>query len=68
MSDRTRDEFNPDELGMAFEHPSEVVNDPDLTINGKRAILRGSNACAIEASPDLRAGRKGSPAARTLDR
>ena len=33
--------FDPDELGLAFEHPSEVVNDPDLTINEKRAMLRG---------------------------
>jgi hypothetical protein len=40
----------------AFEHPQHVVNDPDLTLNEKRAILSSwaSDACAIEASPDLR--------------
>src|SRR3954471_16042845 len=62
----------------AFGHPSEVVNDPDLTVNEKRAILASwaSDACAIEAAPDLRVGPRGSPvrfddimdALRTLDR
>jgi hypothetical protein len=41
---------------QAFEHPSEVVNDHDLTLNEKRAILASwaSDACAIEAVPTLR--------------
>jgi hypothetical protein len=41
---------------QAFEHPSLVVNDPDLTLNEKRAILASwaSDACAIEAAPALR--------------
>jgi hypothetical protein len=41
---------------QAFEHPSHVVNDPDLTLNEKRAILASwaSDACAPEASPRLR--------------
>jgi hypothetical protein len=41
---------------QAFEHPSRVVNDPDLTLNEKRAILASwaSDACAIEAAPSLR--------------
>lgn len=41
---------------QAFEHPSHVVNDPDLTLNEKRAILASwaSDACAIEATPSLR--------------
>jgi hypothetical protein len=47
---------------QAFEHPSDVVNDPDLTLNEKRAILASwaSDACAIEAAPTLRCipGRK----------
>jgi hypothetical protein len=40
----------------AFEHPRHVVEDPDLTLNEKRAILasRASDACAIEAAPALR--------------
>jgi hypothetical protein len=41
---------------QAFEHPSHVVNDPDLTLNEKRAILASwaSDACALEAAPELR--------------
>lgn len=40
----------------AFAHPQQVVNDPDLTINEKRAILASwaSDACAVEAMPGLR--------------
>ena len=81
MNDRMHDDFNLDELlhpANAFGHPSEVVNDPDLTLNEKRAILASwaSDACAIEAAPELRAWPQGSPvrfddimdALRTLDR
>ena len=41
---------------QAFLHPSEVVHDPDLTLNEKRAILASwaSDACAVEAAPALR--------------
>src|SRR3954470_12082920 len=41
---------------QAFLHPSEVVHDPDLTLNEKRAILASwaSDACTIEAAPALR--------------
>jgi hypothetical protein len=63
---------------QAFENPAAVVNDPDLTVNEKRAILasRASDACAVEAAPDLRAGPQGSgvrfddimDALRTLDK
>jgi hypothetical protein len=63
----------------AFEHPSQVVNDPDLTLNEKRAILASwaSDACAIEAAPSLRCapgGKRPVPfddvmeALRTLDK
>ena len=40
----------------AFSHPQEVVGDPDLSINEKRAILASwaSDACAVEAMPGLR--------------
>lgn len=81
MNDRTDDTLNLDELlhpANAFGHPSEVIDDPDLTLNEKRAILASwaSDACAIEAAPDLRAGPRGAPvpfdeimeALRTLDR
>ena len=45
--------FHP---GQAFDHPNEVVEDPDLTLNEKRAILASwaSDACAVEAAPALR--------------
>ena len=40
----------------AFAHPSDVVRDPDLTLNEKRAILASwaSDACAVESAPALR--------------
>jgi hypothetical protein len=40
----------------AFAHPMAVVNDPDLTLNEKRALLASwaSDACAVEAAPELR--------------
>jgi hypothetical protein len=64
---------------QAFEHPQRVVDDPDLTINKKRAILASwaSDACAVEAAPALRcapgSGRSVSvdeilDALRTLDK
>ncbi len=81
MIDRMDDNFSLDELlhpANAFRHPSEVVNDPDLTLNEKRAILASwaSDACAIEAAPELRARPQGAPvrfedimdALRTLDK
>jgi len=51
--------WDPNDLlhpAQAFEHPSHVVNDPDLTLNEKRAILASwaSDACAPEAAPHLR--------------
>jgi hypothetical protein len=54
-----RDAWDPNDLlhpALAFEHPSHVVNDPDLTLNEKRAILASwaSDACALEAAPHLR--------------
>lgn len=40
----------------AFAHPMDVVRDADLTLNEKRAILASwaSDACALEAAPELR--------------
>jgi hypothetical protein len=80
MNDRIED-ITLDELlhpANAFSHPSEVVDDPDLTLNEKRAILASwaSDACAIEAAPELRAGPRGRAvrfdeimeALRTLDK
>jgi hypothetical protein len=41
---------------QVFQHPRDVVSDPDLSHNEKRAILASwaSDACAIEAAPALR--------------
>lgn len=76
-----RSEFDLDALlhpAQAFQHPRDVVSDPDLTLNEKRAILASwaSDACAIEAAPDLRSNPGGATvrfddimeALRTLDR
>jgi hypothetical protein len=75
------DAFDLDALlhpASAFHHPSQVVNDADLTLNEKRAILASwaSDACAVEAAPALRQGSGGRvvpfddimEALRTLDR
>src|ERR1700741_4803982 len=63
MNDRTCDDYDLNQLlhpANAFGHPREVVDDPDLTLNEKRAILASwaSDACAIEAAPELRSGPK----------
>jgi hypothetical protein len=77
-----RDGWDPNDLlhpAHAFEHPSHVVNDPDLTLNEKRAILASwaSDACTLEAAPQLRRARGGKQpvlfddvmeALRTLDK
>jgi hypothetical protein len=62
----------------AFTHPLEVVNDADLTLSEKRAILASwaSDACAVEAAPALRRAPRSAPvkfddimdALRELDR
>jgi hypothetical protein len=58
-STRVDDGFDLEALlhpAQAFAHPLAVVNDPDLTLNEKRAILASwaSDACAVEAAPELR--------------
>jgi hypothetical protein len=65
MNDRSCENFDLDEFlhpAQAFNHPSEVVNDPDLTLDEKRAILASwaSDACAVEAAPELRSAPPGS--------
>jgi hypothetical protein len=75
-------ELELDELlhpAHAFDHPRDVVSDPDLTLNEKRAILASwaSDACAVEAAPALRQAPGGArivsvdeilESLRTLDR
>jgi hypothetical protein len=63
---------------QVFDRPIDVLSDPDLSLNEKRAILASwaSDACAIEASPALRRTPKGGvvtfdeimDALRSLDR
>jgi hypothetical protein len=57
-------ELNLDDLWRpadVFTHPQEVVCDPDLSVNEKRAILASwaSDACAVEAMPGLRRPQAG---------
>jgi hypothetical protein len=57
--DRHDDTFDLTTLlhpAQAFAQPTDVVDDPDLTLSEKRAILSAwaSDACAIEAAPALR--------------
>lgn len=59
MQSENRKDFDLDRLlhpAGAFRTPMEVVSDPDMTTQEKRAILASwaSDACAVEASPDLR--------------
>ena len=59
VSSSIRDTLDLDSLlhpANAFGHPMDVVRDDDLTLNEKRAILASwaSDACAVEAAPDLR--------------
>src|SRR4051794_24691228 len=64
MTNRDDSQAKPFDLGLddlpapasVFDHPRDVVEDPDLTINEKRAILAAwaSDACAIEAMSALR--------------
>jgi hypothetical protein len=51
--------FELDQLlnpAAVFDHPRDVLNDPDLTREEKRAILSAwaSDACAVESMPALR--------------
>lgn len=48
----------------AFARPSDIVDDPDLTLNEKRAILASwaSDACAAAANPILRQATDGGTA------
>ena len=70
LEQNNEDSFDLDDLlhpAQAFSHPADVVNDPDLTLNEKRAILASwaSDACAIESVPALRRApaKGGSPVA-----
>ena len=62
-------QFDLDELlhpAQAFDHPRDVVNDADLTLGEKRAILASwaSDACAVEAGSKGLTGSKAPDAAK----
>ena len=64
MQSENRKDFDLDRLlhpAGAFRTPMEVANDPDMTAQEKRAILASwaSDACAVEASPELRRPQSG---------
>jgi hypothetical protein len=52
-------EFELDQLlnpSAVFDHPRDVLNDPDLTRQEKRAILSSwaSDVCAVQSAPSPR--------------
>ena len=68
----TEDRLDLDALlhpAQAFAHPRDVVDDPDLTLSEKRAILAAwaSDACAVEAAPALRRVPRGGRTVRFDD-
>lgn len=59
LSARARENLELDALlhpARAFAHPKDVVRATSLSLNEKRAILASwaSDACAVEAAPELR--------------
>jgi hypothetical protein len=61
MTDTLRSLYAPEIRALlhpsrAFDHPRDVLNDPELTTYEKRAILSAwaSDACAVESHPSLR--------------
>jgi hypothetical protein len=71
-SNRHDDRFELDALlhpAGAFAHPMNVVEDPDLTLNEKRAILSSwaSDVCAVEEALDLRQPHGGTAPVRFDD-
>ena len=61
-----KDPFGIEKLlhpSLSYSHPSEVLSDPELGLNEKRAVLASwaSDACAIEAAPSLRLAGDGPP-------
>ena len=59
MQSENRKDFDLDRLlhpAGAFRTPMEVVQDPDMTTQEKRAILASwaSDACAVEDFPEFR--------------
>ena len=59
MQTQNRKDFDLDRLlhpAGAFRTPMEVVNDPDMTVQEKRAILASwaSDAAAVPSNPALR--------------
>jgi len=61
-----KDAFGIEKLlrpSLSYSHPREVLADQELGLNEKRAVLAAwaSDACALEAAPDLRQAGDGAP-------
>jgi len=61
-----KDPFGIEKLlhpALSYSHPSEVLSDPELGLNEKRAVLASwaSDTCAVEAVPELRQDGNGPP-------
>ena len=64
MTEAANKTFDIDQFlhpARAFQIPQQVLKDQDLTLAEKRAVLASwaSDACAVEASPDLRQSPNG---------
>lgn len=58
MAKKSDDVLDLDSLlhpAAAFDHPKDVANDPDLSLNEKRAILASwaSDVCSVESTESL---------------
>jgi len=51
---------------LAFEHPREVVRDPDLTLNEKRAILAPGHRMHVRSPPHCGAPREAPIRSRSM--
>src|SRR4051794_30292075 len=61
-------EFELDQIlhpASIFNHPRDVLNDPDLTRQEKKAIL-ASDACSVDSAPGIR-HPPGAPGPVTFD-
>lgn len=64
LSARARENLELDALlhpSRRYAQPMDVVNDASLSLNEKRAVLASwaSDACAVEAAPELRCVHSG---------
>ena len=66
MTTETRKDFDLDSFlhpARAFRSPADIVKDPDMTVQEKRAILASwaSDTCSVVEAPQLRKPPSGPP-------